>query len=375
MRMLAAVSALVLLAGCSGLELTERALVLGAGLDLTEDGRVSLTAQFYKPGRTEAQSRGLRAFFNITTIGNSVFEAIRDIPLHLGRKAQWSHMQTIVVGERMAKSPRLAESLDFFFRDDEPRLTSRFVVARGEAKSYLNKEPHIEKSVSRLLRNIQRTSNRKSGKTPDVTLLELEVALGSETKTIVVPYAVPEAEMGDAPVFFGGAVIKNGRMIGRLSPQEVMYYLMLKNEFRSGIITVPCGEGKRHESLEVMKVKTKIMPAVRRDDLHVKIAMAVQGTVRELTCSRTDSAGGVERYERKIAEVIEERLRRSIRAYERMKADVIGIGNEVYKADPKTWRQWKEDWDERLQRIQYDFDIRVDVINEGLEEGKSVSEI
>ena len=74
-------------------------------------------------------------------------------------------------------------------------------------------------------------------------------------------------------------------------------------------------------------------------------------------------------------ELIEERLRRSIRAYERMKADVIGIGNEVYKADPKTWRQWKEDWDERLQRIQYDFDIRVDVINEGLEEGKSVSEI
>lgn len=107
---------LFLLTGCwDSLELHERSFVMGIALDETEDDKLQLTAQIYKPAPGGAQSNqsGQKSYVNIPIVENTVSEAVRKIPIHLGRKAHWGHLRTILIGEKLAREKGVGEILEF----------------------------------------------------------------------------------------------------------------------------------------------------------------------------------------------------------------------------------------------------------------------
>jgi len=76
---------------------------MAIALDKGKGGVLELTTQIYRPTNTKSVSGGTYKQARnllIRTSDDSLFEAIRDIPLHLGSKAKWSHLRIILVGER-----------------------------------------------------------------------------------------------------------------------------------------------------------------------------------------------------------------------------------------------------------------------------------
>ena len=69
--------------------------------------KISLTTQIYKPSQgvsATGAKAAKSAYLNVITQNESISRAIRDIPLNLGRKAQWSHTRLIIIGENLPEN-------------------------------------------------------------------------------------------------------------------------------------------------------------------------------------------------------------------------------------------------------------------------------
>ena len=157
-------SALFVLTGCwDRAELPEKGFVMGIALDQAKGGKISLTTQVFKPTQGVGSIGGKSptvSFANVTTIDSTLPRAIRDIPINLGRKTQWSHTRLIIIGEQLAREQEIFSLLEFFFRDHEPRLTVSIMIAEGRADNYLNKKPYIENTISQQLFQSEKGGDR-----------------------------------------------------------------------------------------------------------------------------------------------------------------------------------------------------------------------
>ncbi|WP_165452316.1 Ger(x)C family spore germination protein [Paenibacillus thalictri] len=361
---------LCLLTSCSGLELNQRGFILGVALDLGKNGNIELTSQFYRPSLT-----GTGTVVNIHTEGITLFDAIRDITMKLGRKSQWSHMQTILIGEQIAKSERCKEVLDFFYRDDEPRLTTQIVVTEGKARPYLSIQPLMETSISRQTHEAQRSASKFSGKSVQTNLLNMRRQLKSEVETTILPYMKKSTDALDGAYISGAILVHKGNLIATLTPRQVQTYLMLTGQFKEGVIPIPCNDTKKNDSFEVVELETKLSARMRDGVPHVHVQMKLTGTVRELVCAQMSSYESAAAFQKKIASEIKKQLAESVRGMRQMKADMFGIGNKLYKKDPHLWEELKVDWDDKFSRSVYSFEVNVVITNSGLENGKPVLQV
>lgn len=365
---------LIGLTGCTGMELTERSFVLGVAVDLTKEGRVVLTAQMYRASQEKADKAKGGAAVNIRTEGETLFEAARNILNQLGRKAHWGHMQMIFIGEDLVRSPRFKDVLDYFYRDEESRLTTRISVTEGKAASYLQTGAFQEQTSSRQARNIQNRTHRFSGKTGEQTLLKLYMAMQSESATAIIPYV--KHEYGDPKMlhYLGGAVIREGRFAGMLPSDQMPPFLMLNHQFGNGVLNIPCDNGQLDESFEVLLIETHMAPQIRNGRLFVPITMQIEGSIRELSCSRIDTKEDSQRFARKVQETVENKIDLLMSAIKERRMDVLEFGNRLYQRKPGLWNQWKEDWPEQLSQLEYEVHLTVHVANIGLEGGRSAFE-
>lgn len=367
-RYVCAAMVLLLAAGCSRLELNDRGFIMGVAIDGADNGQYELTAQFYKPTEgTAANSPKKESSFRIRATGHSIFDAVRDLSIHVGRKAQWSHMQVILIGEELARTKPLGDILDFFYRDNEPRLTTAILIAKGRAAPYLEEHPYIEKTISRQFRGVEQWSARYSGKTIEMNLLQLQSGLYSETETTVLPYLHVHRQNPGQAVLAGGSIVQKGLVVGTLAPSQMHAYLLLQNKFVSGIVPIPCEKNEQQaESFEIQAAKSTLTPHMNGDSLTVAVSLNVGGTVRELVCTSLQKPEDHEAFRGKIEAELKRQLDETVRSTQKQKADILGIGNTLYKQNPRAWAELKTDWGERFAQIRFEYRIHVVITNTGL---------
>lgn len=366
----------LLLTGCwDHSELPEFGFVQALALDLSEEDeeKITLTTQFIKPSPKigSAGGGGDKAYVNIETTGDTVFEAIRDIATHLGRKAQWSHTRIILVGEDLAKKRDIGELLEFFYRDHEPRMMISIAFMEGQAKDFLESKPFIENTISQQLKEIEYSSFKYNSKTLDVDLLNFGRDLKSETKTAKAPH-FKFAPTGE-PIVSGIAYVQDGKLAGHFTPSQTESLLKLINKTESGIIEVPCDGSKStlKESVEISELNTSIDSSLKGDrDVSVKVSMRVFADIGELKCTDIHTTEKIKQYNKKVAHHLEKKISSTIEKMQGKKVDLIGLGNQIYRKHPKEWKKMKEDWPEIFSRAKFDVNVHVDIGNSGADIGK-----
>ncbi|WP_054943481.1 Ger(x)C family spore germination protein [Paenibacillus ihuae] len=348
-------------------ELTEFGYVQAVALDKGEQGEIVLTTHFYNPSNAEGMGGGTKKTsakgISIRTEANTIFEAIRDIPIRYGRRAKWDHMRVILIGEELARNEDIREMLDFFSRDHEPRPTVSVMIAGGNAGDLFKVNPFIESTIGQQLQELLKAGAKYTGKTSKIPFFDLALEFMSETDIEILPY-VKETGPSRVITASGAALLKSGKLTSVVSPADTESLMMLLNKYENGIVEFPNPDSseedkRRMESFEVMALKTKIKMDTDRERAVIHISTRIDGSPGELTSTSIKTEEDVKRLEEHIQQCIESRLQKVIAVFQEEKLDVIGAGDQIYRKSPRLWKRWKPTWEERFAESRVD--IHVDV--------------
>lgn len=368
------------LTGCwNAVELDQWGFVQGIAIDRGKGGQIELTVQFYKPvggegGGKKGGGSGEGETINLKTRDASVFEAIRDITVHLGRKAQWSHMRVIIIGEELARKTQIGDILDFFVRDHEPRPTISVMIGQDKAARYLASKPLIETSTGAQLRKTENMAYQYAGKTLTTTLMDLSHQLKSESQIAMMPYIYfdPESESSET-VVTGMSIMKDGKMAKMVPAKKIEGLLMLIGKYKGGAIQVPCpGQNKQNvmEAIEVDRIKTKFKVNHRGDSISARVMVSIEAYANELSCSSLESPAEAAKFNNKAQEIVKHHLQKNVTYFQKQKLDVYGIGDRIFREDPALWMRLKPDWENRFARIPINISVKVNTYNTGVAVGK-----
>ncbi|MFF2089799.1 Ger(x)C family spore germination protein [Paenibacillus sp. NPDC058174] len=368
---------LCLLSGCwDNNELDEYGYVQAISIDQGEGDFIDITTHFYNPSSkmqtdvtTSAAARGI----NIRTTGETFFEAMREIPTKFGRKAKWDHMRVIIIGEKLARTLNIREVLDFFSRDHEPRGTILPIIAEKSAADFLDIKPFIEQTIGQQYRKMETTGSLYSAKTSNLPLYDLAIQLSSPSKTSAMPY-LHKNKLDKKAAISGVALIQDGKMVGLLKEKDTETLMMLTDRYKYGVFEFPCMNNEKKqiynkESLEIVNFNSHLVANVKNDKVTVDVHMSIEGTTGELRCSDLKTKQDMERFEQMIKEQVEHQIQHTIRTIKAKKVDVLGIGNQIYRKNPKLWKQLEPDWTDKLTQMQFQTHVQVHVLSTGMNAG------
>ncbi|MFC3798880.1 Ger(x)C family spore germination protein [Cohnella sp. GCM10012308] len=386
---LAAIGRLVLTTSLLGLPLTgcgdraelpQKGFVMGLALDEAPEGGIGLTVQIFKPSQNViGRGKPSKSYINIQSDDESVIEAVRDITIHLGRKAQWSHMRIVLVSESLARKHSVTRLLDFLYRDHEPRLTTHMVITKGEASHYMDTPPYIENSISQQYFLSEQSSHQMTGKSVSTNLLQLALQSRSPSAVAMIPYLYERESLHEsAPTVAGAAVLVDGRMKEVIPSKLLEGVQLLDNGYKSGIVEVPCSADPtaealmKEDSLEVLSAKTSMNVRPAGDHLHLTFRVKATTAVSELVCGQMLTIKEERELRLRIQKSMEQMMSGGMDWLLQKQLDVVGAGNRLFERHTKLWRQWKKEWPQQFARSTYEVHAEVNILTSGTNVGKPV---
>lgn len=363
---------LMTLSGClSAREINDLEIVVGIGVDKDEEpGKILLTAQVVKDTAGRASENGSegdgKAFWNVSSRGNSVFDAVRQITNKTGNRLFISHNQAVIFGYDIA-AEGLEEYIDYFLRAHEMRPTALILVAEGRASDILNIKPETEKfpafNIAKLVDSYVFTSNFYK-----VNMKEFASCLMSDTSAQMAPLVSIAQDEESNDIYMSGMVVfKRGKMVGKLTHDEVRGLLWVLGKVTSGVIIVPSPNGQGKAVLEIIKAKSKVTPEIKDGKIVIHIKIKEESSLSEQTTTENLADNkALEKIQEALAEAIRREIMLTFDKSRELDADIFGFGEMLHKKYSKEWKYIKDNWDEIYPTLDLIIDVEARIIKTDL---------
>ncbi|MWC28806.1 Ger(x)C family spore germination protein [Paenibacillus sp. MMS18-CY102] len=381
------------LTGCwNSRELNSLAVVTAMAIDKAEHSdEYELSFQVVMPGELSSSGKSGNGYapFSIYSVrSNTLFEGIRKASKQVPRQLFFSHVQVVVLGERIAKSG-IKEIFDFFERSHEVRLTSMLLVAKGTSPSKLiSAIVPLSPLEAEALLGASEVSSRIWSESPiigiDDTIRKL-INPGAEPSISGVKIVGDDEHVGKKqnleqtrPPYHlevsGVAVFREGKLAGWLENEKARGYMLVANRTKSTVLNLPC-EGKPDGvALEVIKSKTKTDVSIKNGRVNVKIHVMSEGNVAEVKCGiPLGKLSVLTQLEQEWGEETKANMMAAIRQAQTFQADVFGFGIILQRTHPKQWKQYEETWGETFAEAEVSIAFEGQIQRAGMR-GKSLLE-
>ena len=354
----------VMLTGCwNRRELNTLAIVQALGIDLTENGQISITAQILRPSEVkEASATEGGAVWVVTSKGDTVFDAIREASLKTTRKLFFPHNKIIIIGEEAARAG-VIPLLDFLRRDPEIRELSYIFIAQGKAKPILQGVHEQENIPSHAIEGLAEAI-KFSSKLPKRNLKDFIGTLDSPTISSVVPGIKLLDKKSDGKsievvALDQTAIFKKDKLIGWFDGKETRGLLWVLNEVKSGIIIVnsPKDENK-NVSLEIIQSTSKITPEITDKKLTITVEVKEEGNLAEqMSAVNLTQPDTFHELELRQAAAIEEEITAALTKAQAWGVDIFKFGEEFHRKFPQEWSGLEENWEEEFKELEVNVEV------------------
>ena len=358
-----------IISGCwSNIELSERALIVAVGLDLSEDGQIEYTIQLVNPSLIGTQQSGggkENAVWVHTSKGETVFDAIRNQFKVSNRRPFYSHIQVIVIGEKLAKEG-IADALDFFERNHETRLTTNILIAKEttaqkilRATSDLEQIPAVH--LQGIINNHEKSGDIQASRMIDVIKLLSNEGIQPTISVIEITSGAGSASMDMHNISIqGSGVFREDKLIGWLTPQETLGLLYINNLIKSGIITVP-NPLEKDKMVAIEAVRSYIKKDVKFIDNKPKFFVKINA-IGSIAGQQGRSTPTTPAFLKELEKQCEEDIKSIVSntmmvSQNKYKSDIVGLGELVHIKYPEYWKEVKEVWPELYSRIPVDIEV------------------
>ncbi len=383
-KLLACLALLIVVAGIfsgcwSRKEMSELAIVLGAGVDRTPDGQVRLTLQLARTGALAGGGEGGggrgATTWVVSGTGSTILDAQRKLAERISRHINWTHNVVYIFGEEAARHG-IRQYTNYYSRSPQPREITWVLVAKGEAKDILETISQLENTSAQDIGYLARAKTGFSinfkdfkvmlatkGSNPiasRVEIVERGVTLGPEKEKSVV-------HKGAA--LTGTAVFREEKLVGWLDESETRGLLWLRGEILKGVITLssPTEPGKEI-SVEIMRGHTEVEPYYDGESVWFVVKIVVEGDLLEQQSSEDITERDVRKaIEEEMAREVEEKARLALdKAQGEYGVDIFGFGMAFHRKYPREWAELEDRWDEVFAGAYVDFVLESHLRRSGL---------
>ncbi len=347
-------------------EIDDLAIVAGMAVDMDEDtGDYIVTVELVNAqGGGKGQAQGSLSPEIYDAQGKTIFEAVRNIILKVGKRLYWSHAKVGIISENIAREG-VVGVIDWIERDAEVRTSIRLLISKEKTAgeifySFFPMESTVSFQLDKILKNTDVLR-----KAPDRDVWGFINDLSSEGVSAILPavYLVGQRK-NKVPQVYGTAIFKRDKLVGYLNGGESQLLSFIKDEVKSGIISIENVVGTKDDvSLEIFGNSTKIETDYEKGKLAIKIGMDVNVSIAEIKGSidvidlekQSKLKSQAERYmEKEINTLIN-------KVQEDYQSDIFGFGSEVKKEIPQLWKKIESNWDEEFANLDCEIKVEIEI--------------
>jgi spore germination protein KC len=363
------ICAMILPSGCWNYrETNEIAIVTGVSIDKNpENGNYLLTIEIVNPSISKGGSEQTDI---VQMEGMTIFDAIRNVIMKLGRKLYWSHAKVVIISEDIAREGAIP-ALDFINRNTESRIDVWLLVSKDKtAGNILMGKDKFHETLGFHIDETMRNNKNISKFMP----VELWLYLHDLYQDGISPVA-PTTQLvakGDekVPLTEGMAVFKGDRMVGTLDGDDTMSMLFVRDQVKGGQIVVKDAAGEGEDvTIEIAKSKTEVKPVMEDGNIVMEINVDVDGDIDEITgTADLINDSGREELKAKAQKQLKKQIESAIKKVQRdYGSDIFGFGWAVERSMPGVWRSVKPHWEDVFvgleARVNASIDFKGSILN------------
>jgi spore germination protein KC len=398
---------LLILASTTGcwdrLEIEERAVVLGIGIDQAEpeaeqkEDEVShikgtlpapktemirITVQIAVPGRIplgpggsggggsgggEGGKRESNTVWVVGAVGHTIDDAINGLQQRVGSPMFFGHLRIIVLSEKIAMKGM--ENLnDYFRRSPDIRRMNWMMISKGKAMDIMKASPQLERVPSLYLLTTMDQAV-KLGKFPNDFLGIFWSASSAKGKEGYLPYV--DLKSDDSILLSGLAYFRGNKMVGTTNPLEIPLFMGITGMNPAGgqaYVQVP----GTSEFIEFTARNRKSITKVKIEDgrPRVQVKIYIDGNLREKSTEQVPlSHEVITQIENDLEKDLKEAYQNLISRTQEKGSDIFGFGEYVRA---KEWRYWNqqvktgENWQNIYRDIPIDLTVQIHIRRIGM---------
>ena len=363
----------VILSGCTpSREIKDLSIVEGMGIDAGSGESFQLTFQIFNPKSTGGGNgeKSGTSQENIIAVGNgsTIYDAIRNTTLGVGKKLYFSNTETYIVSDEICRNS-FDKLIDFIERAPEVKPIERLYVAKGSASDILTAKKDGKLIPSSDLKKIAENYNLTS-KIVTTTMEDIYEAQSSGMRDIVLAAVKASRDStGNVTLTMDGtAVFRKSRLAGYLDNTQTRGLLWAFGKAKGGIVTVsPSGGGT--VSLEVVGSRSSEEVIVKDGKPTIKIDVKFQSDIAEMETGRNTSLnpewiGELTALQNtEVKSEIESAVNTCLRDFQ---ADVFGFGLKIYEDEPEIWRKISSGWTQEMKTLPVEVNVTSDIELSGL---------
>lgn len=355
---------ILFLSGCWNYREVNRIAIVG-GLAIDKDealGGYKLTIEVMKSVPGEAA--GGRVESDIyETRGKTIFDAVRDFVLKLGRKAYWSHAKVVIIDRGIAEKD-ITPVLDWLYRDAELRRDIYILICKGHtAAELLRANTGLDDTASFHISSILQ-SQKNIYKYPETELWQVVEAISRKEKSILIPIVqLTEGERKTSEAR-GSAIFQGDKVIGYLNEEDTRNVLWLNGELKKGLFVVKNIDNSNNDiSFEVFTNKVKPKVEIDRDNVKVEVKIKTIVNIAELSGELNfQDKNTRKRIEEAGAEALKKSLTGTVKKLQKdYGKDVFKFSTALEIHQQKAWKKLKPKWDEEFRVAEVNVEVEMHI--------------
>lgn len=357
-------------------ELNDMAIVTGLSIDKKDDDYVIgvLIANSKKSQASAKEGEAQTIVYEGK--GKTIIEGINNINSISPKEVYIGHLSVIVMSEEVALDGVLNVA-DLLLRSPQSRKRFHFLVSKDvKASDILKILSPLESFPSQNIAYNLLTTSRVQAASIDVLYTDFLRKVVTPGVSPVLPVITIEGDVKEGASednltqtdpkttlrLEPNAIFRNDKFIGFASDEEARAINLMNNDVEFNNVTIKCddtnlivriSDSKAHKDLKFVDGEPVFT-------LNVKES----GYITEINCNRDlNDPKVIESFEKEVSEDIQEALFRTIdKLQNKYQTDVLGLGNMIYKHNPKYWKTVSENWDTNKFRevkvnINIDFEL------------------
>ncbi len=372
-----------LLTGCWNYrELNEIAVCTGIAIDKDDKNYVVsvLIANSKKPEVSSKEGEAQSSIY--VGSGETITSALEIIDTKIPKELYLAHLDTVVISKDVAKEG-VYKTIDFLLRNPNSRRQFYVVVSKEKKANDILKilsplesfpseniatniqsSLQVESSIIEIKYNEYLKTLLEDGIEPVLTSVSV---IGNTTAGEKIEN-IEESEADTYIKLDNAAIFRDDKFISFASTNETIAINMLTNRSKYTSLNFKCGSS--YFVIQISYIKTKPKVKVVDDKIEYTFDVVTNASVGEDNCNMDlTNPKVIDNLTNQTVRQLHTILSESINAFKyEYKSDVLGLGQILYRNNPKYFNQVKDKWDSIYPNVKVNLNIKVKLKTKGAAE-------